>query len=459
MSDQYCAIKDLKTEFSQVTIVGLVIAKTQLRTFQTDNSERGVMNITLRDESRSTINCSIWGSAKYVESFDNIYKIGHVLSISKPKVGAKRTNKKDYKPLTYSPFELTINEESSKVQHATGETRSNLITLQNELFKPTVTALKLDDLVSKGARAINVLADFVVVVRAVQPVCNVTTKFGTRALRKIIVMDESHQNVTLNIWGGDYIQRANEWSPLRTVLHLVDAQANYTKFDSAVTLSMVGRTVIIENPSKSSRVTALQHYVTEMACLLKPLPGRASSSAYRIDVASINVVMTIGEVHDLLSTNGDGNERQITALVYAVVCKFNLDTTNEFGPISKYCRTCSRILKRSANKCDDPNCVHVLTESGELNYVEKFNIYVDLFDHTGTLKNCRLQDEYAAKVLGHDARNFATLLEDDIDALHNRFMLERFGAKLVVKRQLRPFIQIVDLIPFDYMTEGVKLKV
>lgn len=459
MAFEYCAIKDLTPQLNQVSVIGLIIAKTSPRTFpsQKDSGERGVINITLRDENRSTVNCSIWSSRNFIESFDTYHKIGDVITISKAKVITKKSSSENFNPLTYSPYELVYNESASKITRVEGERRANLMALEHEIFKPTVRAMRLNDFVSQGSRAVTMLADFVVAVRAVQSPTTISTKFGLRDLQKIIIMDDSHAEVVLKIWGGAYIQLAAEWIPYRTILHLVDVQVIYSKYDAAVTLSIVGRTVIIVNPNNSSRATALQHHVDEKAYML-PAVAEHSSKA-KVDVAAIVDVKSIQQVIVLLQAAAEESEiLPFNAVLYAIITKMNLDVTSQTGPISKFCRICNKFIKRNNRMCDDPNCGNRLALEGGHTYVERFNITVDLCDHSGVLKNCRLRDEYAANVIGYDTWSFAHLTEADIDRLDDKFLLERFAVKIVCNGEPRPIIQIVDCVPFQYSSDATKLK-
>lgn len=337
-----------------------------------------------------------------------------------------------------------------------------MLALKHEIYKPAAWALNLSDIVAKGDKVNKELIDLVVGVRDVKPVRNLNTKFGERTLREVIVMDETNAEVILNIWDGEYVQRANAWSPYSTVLHLVDIQADYSAFYKKVTLSLAKRSVIIEDPTNSSRATALQNYVQRAVAnnTLPPLTT-ADVSKNRYNLETIKDVMSIAKIIDTMEAHQTDAEHEFTALTYAVITQMFLDPTREYTPISRYCGRCNKIIDPSHEYCVDSNCVQRLAEANGPKSIEKFNISVDITDHSGTL-TCRLTDEHAVTVLGHSVASFINLSEDEIEALRWKFLLERHAIKIVVRRNSAfktARINILDCAPFDYSLDGPNLMV
>lgn len=466
---QYCAIKDLRPDLAPVTVIGLIIAKSAPRHFQREQSDRGVITVTIRDELRMSINCSIWGGANFVDQFNEHFKIGDVITIFKPIIRAKNVNN-NFAPNTYSHHELTFNDgTNSRICRANADPKTDtLMALANQIYKPTTSALKLSDVACRGNGSNNVLADFVVAVRFVYPLQIFQKPAGERSLRKVIVMDESLAEMTLNIWHGDYLASADGWTPYGTILHLVDADAGYERFESAVSLKCVGRTVIVVNPTNSSRAAALQQYVDENGVNLPPLKDRSAKKATKIDVNAINEVYTIAEMEKLLSEKN--NNEQITGLVYAIVTNINVnrDFDDESGPISKQCGICKRFLKPKTDMCNSLSCMQALAGDGAgnaQNYVEKINVTMELQDHTGTWFYCYLRDEYAEQVLGENMFGFKHMSEEERQMMHDKFWLMRFGFRIVLKKipvnEKNPkglHIEVVDCLPFDFHADAAKLK-
>lgn len=320
----------------------------------------------------------------------------------------------------------------------------------------------MDDIVSKGDKVNKELIDLVVAVRAVKPVRNLNTKFGERTLREVIVMDESCAEMILNIWDGEYVQRADYWTAHSTILHLIDIQADYSQYYKKVTLSLARRSVLVEDPINSSRATALQNYVQQSVAnnTLPPLTS-ADISRNQHNLESIKDVMSIAKVLDTIDTHSSDAEHEFTALTYAVITKLFLDPTREFSPLVRQCLSCNKFIEKKLELCSDPNCIQVLAASTGPKFIEKFNITTDLTDHSGSLKSCRLSDEYAVAVLGHSIASFVNLSEAEIETLRWKFLLERHAVKIVV-RQSSTFqtarIAILDCVPFNYTLDGGNLR-
>lgn len=137
----YCQIKDLTLNASQFYINTLIIAKTERKVAMPG---RAVITFTVRDTKEHFINCSVWGSEKFIETCTRTYKIGDLVSIFNPTVQQKNNNSV-YNPRTTSPFELVVNESKAYI-HRTNEHSELLLQLRRQAIKPTSLALKLNDL-------------------------------------------------------------------------------------------------------------------------------------------------------------------------------------------------------------------------------------------------------------------------------------------------------------------------
>lgn len=96
--------------------------------------------------------------------------------------------------------------------------------------------------------------------------------------------------------------------------------------------------------------------------------------------------------------------------------------------------------------CNSENCSILYAESPHVvHYIEYFNIPVHLTDHTGTLEQCRLRGVTAERILGHTFESFLNLSDTSRCMLKWKYLLERCGVKLAVKKKtaLRPYTLII----------------
>lgn len=108
---------------------------------------------------------------------------------------------------------------------------------------------------------------------------------------------------------------------MTTVLQLIDVRAEYSTYSKAVELASNSRTLIVENPdtpeSRSLKIVARNTPVTS-----------ADDGSGTVDLASITTVMTCQQILDRVDGDVIGNEDHFTAVLYAVVTRYDLDGTS-----------------------------------------------------------------------------------------------------------------------------------
>lgn len=147
MANCFCIqIKDLTLSSHSFFINALIIAKTEKKIMnsQRNGANVGVITLTVRDTKEHFINCIVWGSEQFIDTYDRAYKIGHVIAVYHPTVAQKNDNS-SYRPRTSSPFELTVNENKAFIHRITEDT-TDLLQLRNQTIKATSLALYLGDL-------------------------------------------------------------------------------------------------------------------------------------------------------------------------------------------------------------------------------------------------------------------------------------------------------------------------
>ncbi|XP_031636680.1 protein hold'em-like [Contarinia nasturtii] len=429
MANVYCQIKDLTMSSHSFFLNTLIIAKSEQRLFAPGRNG-GVITFTVRDTKDHFINCTVWGSEQFIKNCARAYKIGDIISIYQPKVLLKNSGS-NYNPRTTSPFELSVNEGKSYIHRAIEQT-DYLLRLRNQAVKPTSLALKLDDLVCRPGSD-SVTADVVVLVRGVEPPRSVQTKFGEKTVRKVCLMDRTTELVSMVVWNPEYQARMELWKPMETILQLVDIRFEYSSFERSTVLSITSRTIIIENPANSSRSNEIMAHIHSIS--VEKYNELKSNKQKSIGPDAIKDVMSVHRIRDEMERDPT---KEIAAIVYGVITKFDINAA-----IVKSCVNCKKLLL-NRNECGMPNCDSI--QSNGPRYVDKVYMAVSVTDHSGTL-NCRIVDEHAQHILGHSAQGLKSMAEDDVDAIFNKFILERFAVKLIVrfKSKTEYFASIVSI--------------
>lgn len=453
-----CAIKDLSKDSPEVLVIGIIIAKSHANLFDVHDNrgQRGVLKIVVRDSKYHFIACTVWGSDQFVLNCDAAFKIGDVITINRPDVHMKN-DAESFLPQTTSPFCLSLSESRGFIVRNSIDDNPLLKSLLYEAVKPTSQSLYLSDIIGEGRNSKKGSADLLIVVRAVMDARTVNTKNGEKSVREVIVMDETCDNMSMTLWNNNYIERASQWCPMQTILHLVDVQVSYKEFKRCVALDTQSRTIITENPSNSSKATALLEYVSKLD-KLNPLP---STTNCNIQLDQITEVMSVQKVLNICAkeTNDDGDD--FTAIVYAVITKLQMDPFANENPIARYCCHCNRKLLNNSTYCSQENCLLNLVAGP--NYTERFDIQLDLTDHSGTLEQCHLQDEHVKCLMPYNVQEFRQLSENQIDRIKESFFLERFAVKIFVRRKTstrtKEFVSILDIYREapEVMAQHIKL--
>lgn len=456
---QKCEIKDLVINTPPIFIICLVIAKQGARIFSSKNDGdiRGVITFTVRDSKRHIINCNIWGSQHYIETTDNAFRVGDLVAINRPSVLPKTDN--HFAPQTTVPYSLVVNEGTGYIFRESTEHYPEISKLFHESIKPTSGALYLTDVMNKKKGSGEDFVDLLVMVRSIDAPRTINTKNGIKELREIYVMDSTCNGTMLTFWGNEYIQRANDWSPMVTILHLISVGAAFSDFNKRVGLTMRSKTIITENPVQSSRVNALMEYIIGLSDddvnSLEPIEKPNYTGVNLNEIKEVMNVRKIISLGDKIDESGG----EFTAISYAVITKFQIDSG--FGAISKQCISCRKFLRGNNLCCENDNCkAKFLKENVSEQFVRKFFVSIDVSDHTGTL-NCHLTDSYAEKVLQCSVEQFLTSDEEFINELKSKFLLNRFALKLLIKQKTptaKMFASILDIYETDPLEMASKIK-
>lgn len=248
-----------------------------------------------------------------------------------------------------------------------------------------------------------------------------------KTMRKVHLMDATVDAITMTVWHTGYHDRMDRWQPFETILHLVDVSASFSDFERTTSLTLTSRTIIIENPTNSTRSMELQVYLQMLSEHQLDVLKQAHSTA-AIDEASITEVYTVKRILDQLERDDhSGGTKGIAALVYGVITKFGINSA-----IVKCCAHCNRFLTRDRDRCANETCNAMAVTNGGPHYTDRIYMPVSFADHSGTL-NGRMMDEHAEHLLGYSGAELKLMPEEEIDSIYEQYILQRFAIKVIVK--------------------------
>lgn len=410
-------IKDLNESSSKVHLTGLIIAKGDYHTFKSryNGKETATIWFTIRDSKRYFINCKLFGSSDYVKNCVCAYKIGDILTIAHPKV-VKNTGD-EYMPRTTSPFQLNISENRSKMYRESAECHPVLGDLKRQIFKPTSQCLKLCDL--RAFKQTNKkCADLMIAVQSAISIKEVNTKIGPKKVCEVFVMDQTTDKIKLIIWNSAIIEQAEYWIPHQTILLLVDVECSYSNFERQIILQTMRRSIVIENPIDSPLARSLSEYLVSTPTA----PQNELNVMDKIDVMNVEMIKEKSK-----------HEREFSAVVYAIITRLDIKSDLEFKKgFSRYCKHCNQQINIKDKICSNLKCIS-LSSNGE-DFEDKFDLQLDLSDHTGVLESCHMLDNYAESFFKYSLDAFKELSAEAVDEIYNHHILERHEVKIVVKR-------------------------
>lgn len=438
--------------------MGVIIAKGESKqvTSKFNGTEKVAMTFTVRDSKRHFINCNVWGTEQFIRAYDTAFKVGDVIIVNKPKVVEKNKDVNRYNPQTTSPFQLTVNEGYSYLYRESIDNQPHLNGLISESSKSTSLALNLTDVCGDGIQRETEMkfVDLLVAVRKVTA-RTIRTKNGEKNIRDVQLLDTSMESIKLTLWSRDLCERADKWKPLETILHLIDIGCFYSAYDRMMTLQVVASTILTENPRQSSRAKVLREYIAKIPIEVKTKWSTEEHIVGEtIDLDTITEVMSVQKIKDLAANS----DREFTAVLYAVITELDLDPTSHRLPIRRTCLHCHQFMTSNSEYCSKETCVQKSLPGK--NYVDKFDIRMNLSDHSGSLNYCHMYDRYAAIFVNFELDEYLRLPETAFEQIYWLHMFERRAIKVHVKCRSNntPFVQVLDIDAIDLTSAAINLK-
>ncbi|XP_043949404.1 protein hold'em [Drosophila biarmipes] len=473
-------LAQMQPTMTHFSTVALIVSKSSPNIFydKLSGTERGVITLTIRDSPHDLTNCKCWGQRSCVDEYAAMLHIGHVVDIVGAKVMAipeAPPGEQRYQPQETLSCALVVNEGAGYVVRHDSDDSANIMILQQLLqrpIRPLSAVLKLSDVCTgfgSPNKMISAYVNLLVAVAAVRPVRQIKRKLSAHSkiqellqCLEVIVIDASYpEGMLFSVWQPDWIRRAQQWQPRRTVLHLVDVRVSFSDFHRCPVLSHSNCTLICEYPQAAGedcrRLLAFAANVP-----LKSFDGCAQAELDNLPAAaSIQSQMTVRQIYTRAEGElQDASSNQFTAVLYGMVTKFDLDGLSSH--INRKCTACQRLIPRHLEDCAWDSCqMEFLLGSDGSRSTSYLNINIQFSDQTGTLVETRLAGKPAERILGLRAEDFERLAEREKGELKWRFLLKYFEARLLVRKptgmRKSLVVVVVDMqaIPLQTLAEKV----
>ncbi|XP_070708378.1 meiosis-specific with OB domain-containing protein [Pempheris klunzingeri] len=421
----YIAISELHPNFSHPKVAGIIIGKTDVKSFP-DRKNIGVDRFTfgfsVKDSPDFFINVTAWGNDGYINGLSGSFSVGDCVVIENPLVSNKDPEKGDrFCPTTPSLYRLLVTEAHSQVRLcADMDTIDRLLPLIHLPVKDSRDFYSLGDIVANGQKLDGMVINILAAVKSIGEPKQFTTSDRRRGQRlEVKLFDDSVSSFPLVCWDREAIQLVQTLIPKETVLFIADAKISFDNFRNGMAATVNTKTIITVNPD-TREASLLFSYAKEVA-----ESGVLDQDEKPEDVAveSITDVYTVSQ----LKQKAQENPEAFFGITYSFISKLDLDSS-----VSKVIKTrCSRCKFQVTE--DTQSCTNQLCPGRDQAFsaTTGFDLLVDFTDHTGTLHTCNLRSPVAEKTLGCTTEEFFTLTDDERTAMKWKFLLER--CKIYVK--------------------------
>ncbi|XP_023803907.1 meiosis-specific with OB domain-containing protein-like isoform X3 [Cyanistes caeruleus] len=414
----FVALSDLHPNLARPNVIGVVIGKTDVRSFpdrKNIGTERYTFNFTIRDSPTCFINVQSWGREEYIRSLSESFRVGDCVTIENPLIQSKEAEREEkFNPVTPSGYKLLLSENHSVVKTSSCyDTDTRLLALLHLPVKDPQDYYSLGDIVANGqslhGRVLNVLA---AVMAVGEP--------------KYFMTSDKRKGQS---WDNESIQLAQSWVPQETVIFASDVRINFDKFRNCMTATVISKTIITTNP-ETAEANVLFSFIKESAqagALPSPVKELANET---INLEAVVDVYTVEQLKEK-ALQSDGKLEPLHGIIYGYISTLDIDE-NVSRVLRNRCSICRFIVNEASNTCTF--CSDVSPEAKST--FASFDILVDVTDHTGTLRSCYLSDCVAEESLGCTVHEFLMLEENQKTALKWQLLLER--SKIYFKVTLSP---------------------
>ncbi|KAL4624547.1 meiosis-specific with OB domain-containing protein [Arapaima gigas] len=421
MAQKVVAVCNLQPNSANVTVVGVVIGKTDLKSFpdrKNIGSERYTFGFTIKDSPAHFINASFWGRGDYIQRMSSCFRIRDCVMIENPLIVTKDPEKEDkFCPATSSLYRLLLTENHSTVKVLPDtEADPRLISLFHLPVKDHRDFYSLADIVANGQSLDGNVLNILAVLQSVGETKYFTTSDGRQGQRcEVKLFDETVMSFCLICWDMETIRYVQTWIPRETVLFIADTRVTFDSFRKSMVATVTSKTIVTVNPD-TKEAEVLFNYAKDFS-----ETGALDDQEQFGDHMSLDTISDVFTVAQLkLSIQGNDKQNCIYGVTYAFITTLNLDASIS-KVIRSRCAKCRFQVNDEMQTCSNTACPGNLN----LEVTTGFDLLVDITDHTGTLKSCSLSGPAAEKTLGCTVDEFLHLTELQKTALKWKFLLER----------------------------------
>ncbi|XP_039991370.1 meiosis-specific with OB domain-containing protein isoform X2 [Xiphias gladius] len=420
----YIAISELHPNFSHPKVAGIIIGKTDVKSFpdrKNFGTDRFTFGFTIKDSPDFFINVAAWGNDGYINGLSSSFSIGDCVTIENPLVASKDLEKGDrFCPTTPSLYRLLVTEAHSQVfLCADMDTINRLLPLIHLPVKDSRDFYSLGDIVANGQQLDGTVINILAAVKLIGEPKQFTTSDGRKGQRlEVKLFDDSVSSFPLVCWDREAIQLVQTWIPKETVLFIADAKISFDSFRSGMAATVNSKTIITVNPD-TREASLLFSYAKEVS----------ESGALDQDEKPDDLLDSIFDVYTVsqLKQKAQETPEAFFGITYSFISKLDLDSSVS-KVIRKRCSRCKFQVTEDAQSCTNQLCPG---RDQALSATTGFDLLVDFTDHTGTLHACPLRSPVAEKTLGCTTDGFISLTDDERTAMKWKFLLER--CKIYVK--------------------------
>ncbi|KAE8284449.1 Meiosis-specific with OB domain-containing protein [Larimichthys crocea] len=421
----YISISELHPNFSHPKVAGIVICKSDVRSFpdrKNIGTDRFTCGFTVKDSPDFFINVTAWGNDGYVNGLSNSFSVGDCVTIENPLVSNKDPEKGDkFCPTTPSLYRLLVTEAHSQVLLcADVDTIDRLLPLIHMPVKDSRDFYSLGDIVANGQKLDGMVINVLAAVKSIGEPKQFTTSDRRKGQRlEVKLFDDSVSSFPLICWDREAIQLVQTLIPKETVLFIADTKISFDSFRNGMAATVNSKTIITVNPDtrEGSLLFSYAKEVSESGTLDQ------DEKPEDVTVDSITDVYTVSQ----LKEKAQDNPEAFFGITYSFISKLDLDSS------------VSKVIKNRCSRCrfqateDMQSCTNQFCPGRDqvFSATTGFDLLVDFTDHTGTVHACNLRSPVAENTLGCTTEEFTSLTDDQRTAMKWKFLLER--CKIYVK--------------------------
>ncbi|KAG1649982.1 Meiosis-specific with OB domain-containing protein [Nymphon striatum] len=359
-SNHMMTIATLQPHVPNVSVVGLIIAKQEPRSFpnkREPGKHRYLLSFTLRDSPKDMLNVTCWGDECYIQFLAASYHIGDIIEIHNPQIQQRLGDFNDerYKPFSSRFYGVEFGQNWGSLGPSD---------LDNP---PQILVGEVKEILTKQGKHVS--------------------KLDVRAF------DQTSMNFPITIWDKELIDVAKTWTPGRDTVFISDIKVNFDSYKKTMAGTCDYKTVFITSP-ETCEAKSLFEYAESKRNDLQDDDESNGLTTYD----DITDVYTVAKLKEKLYDKSDPTT--FYGVVYAFITSLDIDGTSSI--IMTRCQKCRKAVYEAYGQCSNPECTVGMGADHAQNETY-FQLFISLSDHTGSIHRCRMSGVAVEKVFGFTA--------------------------------------------------------